>query len=175
MNLILETERIFLKKFTKNDFNLVFELDGNSEVMQYITLGKTKTIEQIRILLIIKIWRILFLKNYGIFAAYLKSNNSFIGWFQFEKDKHIENAIELGWRLKKEYWNNGYATEVGSSLVKKAKNLNKKAVARAMIENRASIRVMEKIGLKFVKEFWGDYDPHSGTFEYDFPDVFYES
>ena len=77
--------------------------------------------------------------------------------------------------LKKEYWNNGYATEVGSSLVKKAKNLNKKAVARAMIENRASIRVMEKIGLKFVKEFWGDYDPHSGTFEYDFPDVFYES
>ena len=34
---------------------------------------------------------------------------------------------------------------------------------------------MEKIGLKFVKEFWGDYDPHSGTFEYDFPDVFYES
>ena len=48
MNLILETERIFLKKFTKNDFNLVFELDGNSEVMQYITLGKTKTIEQIR-------------------------------------------------------------------------------------------------------------------------------
>ena len=48
MNLILETERIFLKKFTKNDFNLVFELDGNSEVMQYITLGKTKTIEKIR-------------------------------------------------------------------------------------------------------------------------------
>ncbi len=176
MNLILETERIFLKKFTKNDFNLVFELDGNSEVMQYITLGKTKTIEQIRNESLPKILKSYSNgKNYGIFAAYLKSNNSFIGWFQFEKDKHIENAIELGWRLKKEYWNNGYATEVGSSLVKKAKNLNKKAVARAMIENRASIRVMEKIGLKFVKEFWGDYDPYSATFEYDFPDVFYES
>ena len=38
-----------------------------------------------------------------------------------------------------------------------------------MIDNRASIRVMEKIGLKFVKEFWADYEPHSGT-----PDVLYE-
>ena len=32
-------------------------------------------------------------------------------------------------------------------------------VARAMMENIASIRVMEKAGLKFEKEFWGDYDP----------------
>ena len=58
--------------------------------------------------------------NYGIFPAYLKSNNTYIGWVQFEKDKHIENAIEVGWRLKKEHWGNGYATEVGLSLVKKA-------------------------------------------------------
>ena len=71
-------------KFTKNDFNLVFELDGNSEVMQYITLGKTKTIEQIRNESLPKILKSYSNgKNYGIFAAYLKSNNSFIGWFQF--------------------------------------------------------------------------------------------
>ena len=38
-----------------------------------------------------------------------------------------------------------------------------------MIENRASIRVMEKIGLKFVEEFWTDHKPHSGN-----PDVRYE-
>ena len=86
-----------------------------------------------------------------------------------EKDKHIKNAIEVGWRLKKKHWGNGYATEVGLSLVKKAKELNKKVVARAMIDNRASIRVMEKIGLKFIEEFWGDYEPHSKT-----PDVRYE-
>ena len=71
--------------------------------------------------------------------------------------------------MKKEHWNNGYATEVGLSLVRKAKQLNKKIVARAMIDNKPSIRVMEKIGLKFVKEFWADYEPHSGT-----PDVLYE-
>ncbi len=150
MNLTIKTERIELKKFSKNDLNLLFELDGDSDVMKYLSLGKAKTIDE-------------------VFPAYLKSNNTYIGWFQFEKDKHIENAIEVGWRLKKEHWGNGYATEVGLSLVKKAKVLNKKVVARAMIDNRASIRVMEKIGLKFVKEFWADYEPHSGT-----PDVLYE-
>ena len=47
--------------------------------------------------------------------------------------------------------------------------MNQKIVARAMSENKESIRVMEKAGLKFVEEFWGDYEPRSGN-----PDVLYE-
>ena len=170
MCLIIKTERIDLKKFSKNDINLLFELDGDSDVMKYLSLAKAKTIDEVKKESMPRI-----LKsytngiNYGIFAAYLKYNNTYIGWFQFEKDKHIGNAIEVGWRLKKKHWGNGYATEVGLSLVKKAKELNKKVVARAMIENRASIRVMEKIGLKFVEEFWTAHKPHSGN-----PDVRYE-
>ena len=157
-------------KFSKNDINLLYELDGDSDVMKYLTLGKPKTIDEVKkesMPRIVKSYTNGI--NYGIFPAYLKCNNTYIGWFQFEKDKHIKNAIEVGWRLKKEHWGNGYATEVGLSLVKKAEKLNKKIVARAMIDNQASIRVMKKIGLKFVKEFWGDYEPHSGT-----PDVLYE-
>ena len=39
----------------------------------------------------------------------------------------------------------------------------KTIVARAMVENKASVRVMEKAGLTFVKEFWEDCEPHSGS------------
>ena len=138
--------------------------------MKYLTLSKPKTISEVKKESMPRI-----LKsytngiNYGIFAANLKDNNAYIGWFQFEKDKYLKDTIEVGWRLKKGHWGNGYATEVGLFLVKRAKELNKKVVARAMIDNRASIRVMEKIGLKFIEEFWGEYEPHSGT-----PDVRYE-
>ena len=107
---------------------------------------------------------------FGIFAAYLNSTNEYIGWFLFELDKEFSNAIEIGWRLKKEFWGNGYATEMAMCLVEKAKSMNKDVVARTMIENKASIRVMEKAGLKFVEEFWGDYNPHSGN-----PDVLYKN
>ena len=47
--------------------------------------------------------------------------------------------------------------------------MGKLIVARAMIDNKASIRVMEKAGLKFAENFWGEYEPHS-----DKPDVRYE-
>ena len=170
MSLIIKTERIEFKKFSKNDINLLFVLDGDSDVMRYLTLGKPKTIDEVKKESMPRILKSYTNEiHYGIFPAYLKCNNTYIGWFQFEKDKYIEDAIEVGWRLKKEHWRNGYATEVGLSLVKKAKEQNKKVVARAMKNNQASIRVMEKIGLKFVEEFWGDYKPHSGT-----PDVLYE-
>tara|TARA_Y100001960_G_C14171852_1_gene585850 strand:- start:104 stop:610 length:507 start_codon:yes stop_codon:yes gene_type:complete len=167
----METERITLKKFNKNDFDLLFQVDKDPEVMKYLTLGKPSTFEEIKKETMPRILQSYTNgKNYGIFSAYLKKTNEYIGSFQFEPDKHIENAIEVGWRLKKEHWGNGYATEVGLSLVEKAKKLNKKVIARAMIDNQASIRVMQKIGLKFIEEFWGDYESHSGT-----PDVRYGS
>tara|TARA_B100000131_G_C18074777_1_gene595923 strand:- start:682 stop:1113 length:432 start_codon:yes stop_codon:yes gene_type:complete len=106
--------------------------------------------------------------SFGIFAAFLNHVDEFIGWFQFEIDEEIKDAIEIGWRLKKQYWGNGYATEVAIALSDKGVEMGKKIVARSMIENIASIRVMEKAGLKLKNEFWGDYQPHSGH-----PDVLY--
>ena len=104
------------------------------------------------------------------------NTNEFIGWFLFEQDKeihpniyNIKNAIEIGWRLRKEYWGRGYATEMAIALVDKAKRMKRSVVAHTMIENQASIRVMEKAGLSFVEEFWGNYEPHSNK-----PDVLYK-
>ena len=150
--------------------DLLFQLDGDADVMKYITLGIPRTMDEVIEKSMPRI-----LKSYqdksdlGIFAAYLINSEKYIGWFQFEKDKEFEDSIEIGWRLKKQYWGNGYATEVATVLCDLGIKMGKTIVARAMIENLASIRVMEKAGLKFAKEFWGDYDPHSGS-----PDVLYK-
>ena len=153
-----------------DEAELLFQLDGDADVMKYITLGIPRTMDEIIDKSIPRI-----LKSYqdkldfGIFAAYLIKSDKYIGWFQFERDKEFEDAIEIGWRLKKQYWGNGYATEVAIVLCELGMRMGKTIVARAMIENLASIRVMEKAGLKFAKRFWGDYDPHSGS-----PDVLYK-
>ena len=74
--------------------------------------------------------------------------------FNSRRIEEFEGSIEIGWRLKKQYWGNGYATEVATSLCELGIKMGKTIVARAMIENLASIRVMEKAGLKFEKKFW---------------------
>ena len=101
--------------------------------------------------------------DFGVFAAYLINSEKYIGWFQFDKDKEFKDSIEIGCRLKKQYWGNCYATEVTTFLCKLGIKIGKIIVARVMIENLALIRVMEKAGMKFVKEFWGYYEPHSGS------------
>jgi RimJ/RimL family protein N-acetyltransferase len=167
---MIKTERIYLERFREDDTDLLFQLDGDADVMKYITLGVSRTIEEVIEKSMPRI-----LKSYqensdfGIFAAYLNNSDKYIGWFQFEKDKEFKDAIEIGWRLKKQHWGNGYATELAIAFSKMGIEMGKTIVARAMIENLASIRVMEKAGLEFEKEFWGDYEPHSGN-----PDVLYQ-
>ena len=165
-----DTKRLTFRSFTKEDADLLYQLDTDPNVMKYITLGKSRTKKEIREKGLPRIMRSYdHGSSYGIFAAFLKSTSGFIGWFQLEPDHSIPDAVEIGWRLKKEYWGKGFATEGAMNLVSIAKTLNKSIVAKAMIQNKGSIRVMEKSGLKFVKEFWGDYEPHSGK-----PDVLYK-
>ena len=159
-----KTKRIHLRPFTKDDANLIYQLDGDSDVMKYITLGIPRTLNEVNDIYLPKILKSYSRDNaFGIFAAYLNNSDEYIGWFQFEIDNEFENSIEIGWRLKKQYWGSGYATEVAKMLSNVGVGKGKTIVARAMLENKASIRIMEKAGLTFVKEFWGDYQPHSGS------------
>ena len=151
-----------------DEADLLFQLDGDADVMKYITLGIPRTMDEVIEKSMPRVLQSYQDKtDFGIFAAYLINSEKYIGWFQFEKDKEFEDSIEIGWRLKKQYWGNGYATEVATVLCELGIKMGKTIVARTMTENLASIRVMEKAGLKFVEEFW--YDPHS-----DSPDVLYK-
>ncbi len=68
---------------------------------------------------------------------------------------HSKNEIELGYRLRKAYWGKGYATEGSRSLILKGfcELDTQRIFATALVANTASIRVMEKVGLKFEKRF----------------------
>ena len=150
-----------------DETDLLFQLDGDADVMKYITLGIPRTLDEVIEKSMPRIFKSYQDKtDFGIFAAYLINSEKYIGWFQFEKDKEFEDSIEIGWRLKKQYWGNGYATEVAIVLCELGIKMGKTIVARAMIENLASIRVMEKAGLKFEKKFWY---PDSSS-----PDVLYK-
>src|SRR5687768_8011989 len=87
----------------------------------------------------------------GIWATILKDTGSFIGASGLV---YYDNTteIEIGYRMLKEYWNKGYATEASLGLLDygfRTLGLGK-IVSSAHVENFASRRVMEKIGMSYI-------------------------
>jgi len=148
--ILLETERLKLRHLQPADFDELFKLNSDPEVMKYINGGNPETREKVEKFLsgCLKYYE----KNpdLGLFAALSKNDNSFLGWVCL---KHLDDTdeIEVGYRLHKKFWNRGFATEGARKLVEYGfKNLQlQRIVAVALPENKASIRVMEKCGLTY--------------------------
>ena len=96
----------------------------------------------------------------GRWAIHLKSNDEFIGWCGL---KHIieENEIDLGYRLFEKYWGNGYASEAAKATLDYGVNNLKltNIIARAAKDNVASINVIKKLGLVYLKNDMCAHDP----------------
>ncbi|CDZ77327.1 Acetyltransferase (GNAT) family protein [Legionella massiliensis] len=73
----------------------------------------------------------------------------FLGLMTPSFDAHFTPAVEIGWRLSSKYWNQGYATEGAKAVLHYAFNcLNiERLVSFTVVNNLASRRVMEKIGM----------------------------
>lgn len=166
MEVFLETSRLILRQFTDADVDNLFDLDSDPQVMRFINGGTATDYEVIKTRVLPK-WLEYYqqYEHYGLWATLEKYSQEFIGWFHFYPA--VENAfavelnlvtadeIALGYRLKSASWGKGYGTEGAQALV--AKGFNswgvQKVSAWALKQNQASIRVMEKVGLSFEKEF----------------------
>ncbi len=157
MNIYLETGRLLLRRLTLDDADHILDLDSDPEVVRFTGGGVTSREEVTESLFPpVFAWYEKY-DSFGYWAAIEKSSNRFIGWFHFRPDQQAADIedIELGYRLRQDAWGNGYATEGSRALVEKGfGELGVKRVyAHALIENFASIHVMEKSGLRYVKHF----------------------
>jgi RimJ/RimL family protein N-acetyltransferase len=175
MQVFLETERLVLRRFTPDDVDNLVELDGDPQVMHFITGGRTTPREEIENDLLP--WFLHYYEGgdrYGFWAAIEKSTGTFLGWFHFRPgDGRPSDEPELGYRLRRLAWGRGYATEGSRALIRKGfTELGmRRVVAYTMVVNTASRRVMEKSGLTLVRTFhqeWPDRIPgdEHGDVEY---------
>lgn len=158
MKIFLETDRLILRRFTEADEDDLVELDSDPEVMRFINGGKPTSREEVRN----RILPILLgcyerFDGLGFWAAEERSTGRFLGWFHFRPHKNEPGSgeIELGYRLRRQAWGKGYATEGSRALIHKGfTELGvERVVAEAMTANLGSRRVMEKSGLTFVRSF----------------------
>lgn len=152
MKVILQTPRLILRQFTEADAALILELNSDPEIVKYVHEPTLKTIEHAQEILN-NIILPQYQNNLGRWAIHTKHNMDFIGWCGL---KHLPepDEIDLGYRLMQKAWGHGYATEAAQASLEHGFNeLNLKLITgRAHIENLASIKVLEKIGMDFISE-----------------------
>lgn len=111
--MILETERLYLREMTQNDFDSLCKILQDEEVM-YAYEGAFSDAEVQewldRQIARYKQW------GFGLWAAILKETDELIGQcgltMQQWKD---EEVLEIGYLFQRQYWHNGYATEAAKA------------------------------------------------------------
>lgn len=147
----LETPRMVLRPFELADAEVAHAWFGDPEVMRFISSGPDRSVEQTR----------------ARIDGYLEHqrHHGFSKWIIVEKQSgravgdvgfmYVKNTveIELGYRLAQCFWGYGIATEVAETCLEYGFDTLglREIIAFADPRNRASVRVMEKIGLKYSR------------------------
>jgi len=160
MKKIAETERLILRELTPEDAEHFFNLNQNPNVIKYTGDSSFTSVEEARNFL--KNYKDYERNGYGRWAVVDKSDHTFLGWCGLKYHEETRET-DIGFRFFEEYWNKGYASEsAAASLNYGFEKLNlPKIIGRAMAENTASIRVLQKMGMLFDREF--DFDGNNGV------------
>ncbi len=92
-----------------------------------------------------------------VWTAVRRATDEFVGWFCLFPT--TETIAELGYRLRREDWGRGLASEGASALVDWGftNAAYDKIIACTMAVNHGSRRVMEKIGMRYVRTDFPDF------------------
>ncbi|HUA61112.1 MAG TPA: GNAT family N-acetyltransferase, partial [Verrucomicrobiae bacterium] len=149
----IETERLILTTWNPEDLEAFRPIATDPEVMRYISGGASWPEERIRLFVQRQIeiyrayghcrWKLID-KASGEMAGFCGP-----GWYKANR------YPEIGWWLARRFWGRGLASEAAVAALRDAFERVglERVISVAMVENRASQRIMEKVGLEFETEF----------------------
>lgn len=158
MERIIETERLYLRKFMLKDASALFKMNSNPNVLQYTGDAPFKNIKTAED----------FIKNYNHYDTYNmgrwavcgKRQGEFLGWCGL-KYHPKQDYVDVGYRFFEKHWNKGFATEATKGVLSYAFNALRiqDVYAYVDIRNSGSMKVAEKSGLSFLKEVIHEDNP----------------
>ncbi|MFY7671823.1 GNAT family N-acetyltransferase [Tenacibaculum sp. MEBiC06402] len=160
MNIHIETERLIIRDLEEFDVDGMFALDSDPDVHKFLGNRPISTKQEAEE--VIANIRQQYIDNgIGRWAIVDKKSNDFVGWtgLKYETGLRKEfNYYDLGYRLRKEYWGKGIATETAVASLKYGfEKMNLKEIgAAADIDHIVSNKILQRIGLQLVETF--EYD-----------------
>lgn len=162
----LETERLYLRKFKKIDATDMFRnWLSDEEVCKYVSWKPYKSLDEAYAFTELKQVRYR-LGDYYDYAIVYKKNDEVIGEITLTKLDLYNKKCELGFNLGRKYWNMGIMTEAVERILEFAFNeLNLKEIRAAHhLKNKASGKVMRKVGMEFEEIVMNKYKDKNDEF-----------
>ena len=147
---ILETERLVLRRLSPDDADFILELLNQPSFLRFIgDKGVRTTEDAVRYIQtgpIASYERF----GFGLYLVELKETAVPIGMCGLLKRDTLPDA-DVGFAFLPAYWSQGYAFEAASGVMRYGRDVLGlgRIVAITSLDNDASIRLLEKLGLKF--------------------------
>jgi RimJ/RimL family protein N-acetyltransferase len=145
----LRTERLLLRQWAEDDLEPFGQMGADPEVMRYfpstMTAAESESLAR-------ELRRLIAEQGWGLWAVEVVDGPRFIGFVGLNEvhfQAHFTPAVEVGWRLAREHWGRGYATEAARAAAAFAFDELElpEIVAMTALENAPSRRVMERLGM----------------------------
>lgn len=155
MERILETERLYLREFVAEDAEMIFRLNSDADVMRYMPAHARASVSPSASADMVQHCMEYYLRRpgFGVWPTVLKDGGDCIGWTCLKNLDDTEE-MEIGYRYFPQFWGRGLCTEICTALVRhgfEALNLDR-VVGITHPENRASQRVLTKLGLQYERD-----------------------
>jgi RimJ/RimL family protein N-acetyltransferase len=156
MTMERDTERLHLRPLSMSDADALYPLHQDPVMQRYLGDGQVYDRDQSRTWLEwhVALWE---QEGYSFFAVELRPEGQFIGWLGLNKvldDPELNGTPEIGWFIDRHYWGRGLASEGAREALRFGFDdlAFDRVIARYNTDNRASGRVMEKIGMQWWRE-----------------------
>ncbi|HEY9756990.1 MAG TPA: GNAT family N-acetyltransferase [Oculatellaceae cyanobacterium] len=145
----LLTSRLRLRRWLERDLEPFAQMNACPEVMRHFP--KMLSVEESNSF-VGHMTREFEEENLGLWAVEILGSEQFIGFVGLHKptfDAHFTPCVEVGWRLSKDFWGRGYATEAAQSAMADGyQRLGlQEIVSMTSIHNVNSMKVMERLGM----------------------------
>jgi RimJ/RimL family protein N-acetyltransferase len=151
----LLTPRLRLRRWRESDVDAMAAINAHPDVSRWIGDGSgfDRTASAAEIARFDEVWQE---HGFGRFAIELLDTGQlagFTGMAILSDIPEIMPAVEIGWRLGRDFWGRGLATEASAAALTFAADAGlKQIVAVHLIGNDASARVMQRLGMHFDRE-----------------------
>ncbi|MEY4539140.1 MAG: hypothetical protein RLZZ306_897 [Bacteroidota bacterium] len=152
MEIVIETQRLIIRKFTVDDAVFMLELLNTPDWLRFIGDRNIRTLEQAEQYLLNGYMKSYKDYGFGFYVVIIKETQELIGICGIVKREGLED-VDIGFAFFQQFMGKGYGYESATAVLNYALNdlKIKRIVAIVDPENVVSIALIKKIGLQFEK------------------------